>query len=85
MDAGELPEELRGLDDGKKREVIAARAGERRRIREDLRGLSDRRDAYLREEAGRSGGPSPFDREIGSMLRLQAAKKGFRFEESPSR
>jgi hypothetical protein len=78
----ELPDELRKLTVDQRKEFIATKAKERDEVAKQIRALSAKRDAYVKEEVTKKGLDTnkSFDEAVRKSITEQAAKRGFEFE-----
>lgn len=80
----ELPDELKKMTVEQRKEFIAAKAKERDEVARQIRELSEKRDAYVKEEVTKKGLDTnkSFDVAVRKSITEQAAKRGFEFEKS---
>jgi hypothetical protein len=65
-----------------RKEYVAAKAKERDDVAKQIRELSTKRDAYVKEEIAKKGLDTnkSFDEAVRKSINEQAAKRGFEFE-----
>lgn len=82
LKAEDLPEELRALTSDQRVAYVAEKAKARNDIADQIKQLSTKRDAYIREEVQKKGLDTnkAFDQAVQKSLTEQASKKGFEFE-----
>jgi hypothetical protein len=80
----DLPAELKKMTVDQRKEFIAAKARERDDIAKQIRELSEKRDAYVKEEVTKKGLDTnkSFDVAVRKSITEQAAKRGFEFEKN---
>ncbi|MDB5323772.1 MAG: von Willebrand factor type domain protein [Phycisphaerales bacterium] len=78
----ELPEEMRKMTPDERTAYLAKKSNERDEIAEQIKGLSVKRDAFIKEEVQKKGLDSNkgFDQAVRKSITEQAAKNGFEFE-----
>jgi hypothetical protein len=78
----ELPEEMRKMTPDERTAYLAKKSKERDEIAEQIKGLSVKRDAFIKEEVQKKGLDSNkgFDQAVRKSITEQAAKSGFEFE-----
>jgi hypothetical protein len=73
--ADDLPDELRGLDAGKRQAKLDEISAERRKVKAELDGVASQRAAWLKKQAGSRRADS-FDARLVDALKAQAKAKG---------
>ena len=79
----ELPEELRKLPPDELKEHVEKKQKERAELQKRITELSKERDAYIdaeRKKLAKAGKADGFDEKVSQSLRMQAKKKGIRYE-----
>ena len=78
----ELPEELRKMTPDERAAYVAKKSKERDEIAGQIKELSVKRDAYIKDEVQKKGLDTnkAFDQAVRQSITEQAAKKGFEFE-----
>ncbi len=76
----ELPDELQKLSAQERKKVIAQKIEERKKIREQILDLSQKRHAFIQEERRKqfANNPKGFDEAVSAALRAQIARKGLK-------
>ncbi|MBI3267445.1 MAG: VWA domain-containing protein [Planctomycetes bacterium] len=79
----DLPADLRGKSVDEKRAWVAKKSAERAAVRRRIQELTEKREAFVREEMKKQSldADKGFDGVVRRSLREEAAKKGLRFEE----
>src|SRR5258705_502142 len=80
----ELPDDLKKMTVEQRKEFVATKAKERDDVAKQIRELSTKRDAYVKEEISKKGLDTnkSFDEAVRKSINEQAAKRGFEFEKS---
>jgi hypothetical protein len=81
----DLPEELRKKSLEEKKAYVQAKAKERKEIEEKIKQLTAEREKFLaaeREKAAQAQGQDTLDTAVIKVIRAQAEKRKFQFEES---
>lgn len=76
----ELPVELKGLSLEARKEKIAEKQAERKRINQRILELSKKRDAHIRDATKKSKAKDGFDAQVLDMVREQTATIGVSYE-----
>jgi hypothetical protein len=80
----DLPEEMRKLDENGRKEYLANKTKERDALQKQIKEVSGKRDAYVKEETAKAasagGKGDSFDAAVRESLVKQAESKGFSFE-----
>ena len=82
LEAEQLPEELRGLDERQLAAAVEAKRAKRREIQARLEKLLADRNAFLvaeRKRLAEAGEGDSFDQEVSGTVREQAARKGIEY------
>lgn len=81
----QLPEKLRELTQEQRQQCIDAAWAQRAKLKEQIQGVSAKRDAHVTAEFAKLGmeESSAFDRAVRDALRAQAQAKGLRFPPAP--
>jgi hypothetical protein len=77
----ELPEEIRKMNAEERKAYVEKKSQERDAIQKEIRELSEKREAYIKEETAKQGltGDKAFDEAIKKALTEQAQRKGDAF------
>jgi hypothetical protein len=80
LNKDELPDDLQKLSADERRKVIAAKIGERKKIREQILELSKKRDAFLLDERKKQSAkiPTGFDQAVSEALKKRISRKGLK-------
>ncbi len=86
IDADQLPATLQAMQPAEQLEVIKEQVEKRKKIKQDIRQLAEKRADYLKKEVAKIGGSKDsLDDKIYQAVRSQAAEKGLVYaDESPS-
>jgi hypothetical protein len=81
----ELPEELRKMTPDERAAYVGKKSKERDEIAGQIKELSVKRDAYIKDEVQKKGLDTnkAFDQAVRQSITEQAGKKGFEFEKEP--
>jgi len=82
LEAEELPEDLRGLDDEQLAAAVEAKRAKRKEIQARLDKLLAERNAFLvaeRKRLAEAGTGDAFDEQVATTVREQAARKGIEY------
>jgi len=82
MDPNALPEKMRKMTPKEREAYVAGKAARRDAIQKEIRDLSAKREAFVKEQVARQGlsEKQAFDAALRSAVRRQAEQKDFRFE-----
>ncbi len=84
LDRDQLPDELKALSKEEQEKAITKKKQQREQIEKEIRRLSEKRQAYLKEEAKkRASGEPVLDEVIYSAIKSQAGTKGLKYESGP--
>jgi len=80
----DLPEAMRSLDAAGREKYLQDKAKERADIQKQIQELGVKREAYVKAEMTKQGlsDKQSLDANLRSMIRQQATKNGFVFEET---
>lgn len=81
MDEQSLPEEMRKMSKEERKKYVAQKAEERKKIQAEIDKLNKERDAYVAKQRTTKAGQATLDEAIVNVMRQQAKKKNFVFEE----
>jgi Mg-chelatase subunit ChlD len=84
LEAEELPEDLRGLDDDQLAAAVEAKRAKRKKIQARLEKLLAERNAFLvaeRKRLAEAGTGDAFDEQVARTVREQAARKGIEYRD----
>jgi Mg-chelatase subunit ChlD len=76
----ELPEQMRPMSADERAAYIAHQTAARDKAASQINELSDKRQAYLREQLGKVGAADSFDRRVLEALKAQAARRGITYQ-----
>jgi Mg-chelatase subunit ChlD len=86
LDHDQLPEPLQAMSAEERQAVISDTAARRGQLKEQIRQLADKREAYLQSKVEESGGAgTSLDARIYGAVRKQAAPKGLTYETAAPR
>ena len=78
-----LPENIRKMDKKEREAYLSKQVAERKKFQNELNKLLKKRSQFIvtkKAELKKKGKGDGFDAQVGSFIREQAAKKGFRYE-----
>lgn len=85
IDREDLPEVLKPMTPAEQRETVERLAKERADVATRIRGLAEKRDAYIRDRIAEAGGAEDsLDQKIYSTVSRQAGAAGLEYGEGPS-
>ncbi len=77
----ELPEEMQSMKAEAREEYVLTKSVERKKLKQNIRKLAEKRDAFLEKEVAKVGDDkNSFDAKIFGAIREQAAKKGLHYD-----
>ncbi len=82
----ELPTEMQSMKPKAQEEYVLRKANERKSLKKDIRVLSEKRDAFLKQKVADIGADKDsFDAKIFGAIREQAGKKGLRYDDNSAK